>query len=99
MPTGPEQSIDAAVRVRAFEFLADSRARYGDRPLPRTLLERGFDFEGTRVPLLAPQEIFKPSLLPEVPLSITTVPVVEGRARPYEDSFGEGGLLKYRKYS
>jgi len=48
------------------------------------------------VPLLGPQGIFKPLILPEVPLSITTVPIVEGRERPYNDSIDEGGLLKYR---
>ncbi len=32
----------------------------------------------------------------DVPLSITTVPPVEGKARPYEDEFDPGGLLRYR---
>jgi len=31
-----------------------------------------------------------------MPLSITTVPVVEGRPRPYEDEIGPDGLLTYR---
>ena len=47
------------------------------------------------MPLLGPQGIFKPRLL-EVPLSLTTVPVVEGRARPYDDSVGSDNLLTYR---
>jgi len=59
--------------------------------LPRTLLEQGFEFEGKRVPLVAPQGIFKPQILPEMPLSITTAP-----SGPYDDSFGEDGLLLYR---
>ena len=40
--------------------------------LARELLVRGFCFEGQRVPLVAPQGIFKPAVLPELPLSITT---------------------------
>lgn len=31
-----------------------------------------------------------------MPLSITTAPIVEGRDRPYEDEFGENGLILYR---
>ena len=49
-----------------------------------------------KVPLLGPPGIFKPAVLPDMPLSITTVPVVEGRERPYEDEVGEDGLLAYR---
>jgi putative restriction endonuclease len=44
----------------------------------------------------AQQGIFKPAVLPEMPLSITTVPIVEGRPRPYEDGVGPDGLLLYR---
>jgi len=64
--------------------------------VPRSVLARGFDFDGRRVPLIGPQGIFKPAILPEMPLSITTVPVVEGRERPYEDEVGSDGLLRYR---
>ena len=44
-----------------------------------------------REPLVSPQGIFKPKLLPQMPLSITTTP--EGQ---YDDSFGPDGLLLYR---
>ena len=64
---------DAAVRLRAFAFLTEQRLRFGETSIPRAVLERGFDFEGTRVPLIGPQGIFKPAILPELPLSITTV--------------------------
>jgi putative restriction endonuclease len=65
--------------------------------LPRTLLLEGFPFEGRRVPLVSAQQgIFKPAVLPEMPLSITTVPVVAGKPRPYEDDVDPGGLLLYR---
>lgn len=96
MSSDPDRDIDAAVRLRAFDFLADIRQRHPDSPVPRDILLRGFDFEGTRVPMLSPQGIFKPSVLPDVPLSITTVPPVEGRPRPYDDAFVPGGFLQYR---
>jgi hypothetical protein len=48
---------DAAVRLRAFAFLTDQRRRFGEASIPRTILERGFDFEGVRVPLIGPQGI------------------------------------------
>jgi putative restriction endonuclease len=59
--------------------------------LPRKPLADGFQFEGVRVPLLGPQGIFKPKVLEEVPLSITTV-----FGGPYDDSFAPNGLLRYR---
>ena len=45
---------------------------------------------------MGPQGIFKPRVLRDIPLSITTVAVVEGETRPYDDAFGEDGLLRYR---
>ena len=87
---------DAAVRLRAFAFLTEQRQRFGEASIPRTILERGFDFEGVRVPLIGPQGIFKPAVLPEVPLTITTAPPVEHRERPYDDGFTDGGFLRYR---
>ena len=87
---------DASVRLRAFAFLAEQRRRFGEASLPRAILERGFDFEGIRVPLIGPQGIFKPAMLPEMPLTITTAPPVEHRERPYDDGFIDGGFLRYR---
>jgi len=87
---------DAAVRLLAFSFLADQRRRFGEASIPRAVLERGFDFEGIRVPLIGPQGIFKPAILPEVPLTITTAPPVERKDRPYDDGFIDGGFLRYR---
>ncbi len=57
--------------------------------LPRTLLAEGFVVDGVRVPLLGPQGIFKPRIMTEAPLSITTIP---GR---YTDGMGSGGVLSY----
>ncbi len=88
---------DHAVRLAAFGFLEEQVRLAGDEgALRRSVLERGFEYEGQRVPLLGPQGIFKPRVLSNIPLSITTVPLVEGEARPYEDAFGPDGLLRYR---
>jgi len=83
-------NIDHQVRVAAFNWLTDQVRIHGD-VLPRDLLARGFEFEGQRVPLVGPQGIFKPRILPQVPLSITTTP-----KGPYDDSFGSDGFLLYR---
>ena len=73
--------VDIGVRVEAFRWLRGQVAALGD-VLPIDLLRRGFTYNGARVPLLGPQGIFKPAVLSELPLSITTVP--DG---PYDDSF------------
>ena len=86
---------DGRVRLGAFAFLAEQTQRHGD-VLPRDVLAKGVKVDGTRVPLIGPQGIFKPAVLPELPLGITTVPVVEGKARPYVDEMGPDGLLRYR---
>jgi putative restriction endonuclease len=85
---------DQAIRSAAFAFLIEQTRLHGD-VLPRGLLASGFRYGDDRVPLLGPQGIFKPRLL-EVPLSITTVPVVEGRDRPYDDELSPDNLLTYR---
>jgi putative restriction endonuclease len=81
---------DARVRAAAFEWLSQQVVTHGD-VLPRKVLADGFTLDGKRVPLLGPQGIFKPQVLREAPLSITTSP--EG---PYDDSFGADNLLRYR---
>lgn len=89
--------VDLAVRTAAFRFLEGETRLAGEAGgLRRTTLERGFDYHGRRVPLVGPQGIFKPKVLGVIPLSITTVPVVEGERRPYDDAFGDDGLLRYR---
>jgi len=92
---GGTGDLDARVRTAAFAFLTEQTGLHGDT-LPRSLLAEGFLFEGQRVPLLGPQGIFKPAVLLELPLSITTAPIVEGRDRPYADEFSPSGLLIYR---
>jgi putative restriction endonuclease len=85
---------DLRVRLAAFAFLDERRKRSPDL-LDRRELQRGFIFEGSRVPLQAPQGIFKPRVC-TLPLSITTVPVKEDGSRPYDDAIGTDGLLRYR---
>ena len=61
-------NLDQQVRIKAFEFLRNLQSVYGDN-IPRTLLEKGFEYEGRRVPLIGPQGIFKPAILPEIPIT------------------------------
>lgn len=85
---------DARVRSMAFTFLDSQRERLGD-VLPWPVLQRGFDVDGTRTPLVGLQGIFKPKLA-ALPLTIMTVPEVAGRERPYEDGVGPDGLIRYK---
>lgn len=85
-----DQAHDTRVRKATFDWLATQVTRHGD-VLPWAVLSQGFQFEGNRVPLLGPQGIFKPRVLSEVPLSITTV-----FGGPYDDSFHGNELLHYR---
>lgn len=89
-------STDQIIRLKAFDLLKSLQAIYGEN-IPRSLLEKGFIYESRKVPLIGPQGIFKPAVLNEIPLSITTAPIVEGRPRPYDDSTLEGFIsYKYR---
>lgn len=81
---------DSEVRLAAFEWLKSRQVEYGD-VLPRQVLSQGFVYKGQRVQLLGPQGIFKPKVIPEIPLSITTSP-----KSPYGDSFDSGGFLLYK---
>ena len=88
--TNDSIDVDRRVRLAAFNWLDEQVRIHGD-VLPRSVLAQGFEFENQRVPLVAPTGIFKPRVLPHMPLSITTTP--EG---PYDDSFGPDQLLLYR---
>ncbi len=85
----PPLSLDQRIRLAAFEWLRAQVDLHGD-VLPWTILSRGFELDGERVPLVSMQGIFKPRLLSGAPLSIRTS--AEG---PYSDSFGPDGLLRY----
>ena len=89
------EAFDRGVRLRAFEFLSEQTSLHGE-VVPWSVLSLGFLFDGKRVPLIGPQGIFKPAILPEMPISIATAPVREGEARPYDDGLDDQGLLSYR---
>jgi putative restriction endonuclease len=80
---------DISIRTAAFRWLADQTSMLGE-VLPRTLLLQGFSYQGERVPLAAPQGIFKPRIM-DLPLTITTT-----SGGPYQDSFGSDGYLAYK---
>lgn len=80
--------LDQRVRLAAFQWLRSEMDVHGDT-LPRRLLEQGFEIGGRRVPLLGPQGIWKPQILPDAALSIATIP---GR---YSDIIRADGRLSY----
>lgn len=80
---------DLAVRLVAFDWLAEQTSAHGD-VLHRDLLQQGFEYEGNRVPLISPQGIFKPKIL-DLPLTLTTSP-----NSPYDDRFSGDGFLIYK---
>lgn len=86
---------DQQIRVRVFDFLAEKTALLGE-VLPWEVLSKGLVLAGQRVPLIGPQGIFKPAVLADAPISITTAPAVEGKRRPYEDGIDSDGVLEYR---
>jgi putative restriction endonuclease len=59
--------LDRRVRFAAFAFLSAQSIHHPDT-WPYEVLKRGFTFDGQRVPLIGPQGIFKPAVLPEMPL-------------------------------
>lgn len=82
-------SIDEQIRLTAFDWLRDQTQKY-DQVLSIELLRKGFVFNNERIPLVAPQGIFKPRLM-ELPLSITTAPLSE-----YDDTFRPDEYLNYK---
>ncbi len=85
----PPTSFDHRIRLASFDWLRQQVDLHGD-VLPWLLLSRGFELDGERVPLVSMQGIFKPKVLPDVPLSIRT-----SAGGPYSDAFGSDGLLRY----
>ena len=81
---------DIEVRLAAFDWLSKKSTEYED-VIPRSVLAQGFVFQDHRIRLMGPQGIFKPRVLSELPISITTAP--QG---PYDDSFSEDGFLLYK---
>jgi putative restriction endonuclease len=80
---------DVRVRLAAFAWLEQQQRLRGE-VLPAVLLRGGFPFEGQRVPLMGPSGIWKPKLLADLPLSITTT-----WDSPYQDRLGEDDSFIY----
>jgi putative restriction endonuclease len=85
-------NIDQRVRIAAFQWLTEQKARFGE-VLDRNLLATGFQLDGRRVPIVGPSGIFKPALMPEIPLSITTIP-----GGPYDDDLRDGDSVIHYRY-
>jgi putative restriction endonuclease len=85
----PEER-DRQIRLAAFKWLDEQRTLYGDGALPWQLLQKGFVLEGTRIPLVSMNGIFKPAAMPYMPLTIRTA--VDG---PYEDHLRDDGVIRY----
>lgn len=85
----PEER-DRQIRLAAFKWLDEQRAIHGDTALPWKLLQKGFEFQGENIALVAMNGIFKPASLPYIPLSIRTS--VKG---PYEDHLRDDGVIRY----
>lgn len=81
--------MDNELRIVAFNWLKEQVRVNGD-VLPREILEKGFIFRGSKIPLVSPQGIFKPKII-DIPLTITTAP-----RGPYDDSFNKDGFLSYK---
>ena len=94
MPESPEE-FDSAVRLAAFAFLEECLSKGPDETVTSEVLRDGFTFRGLPVPLWAPQGIFKPKVLPEMPLTIRTTPPKPDRPIPYDDAVTSDGTLLY----
>mgnify|MGYP003416885075 CR=1 FL=1 len=82
-------SLDEQIRLTAFDWLRDQTQKY-DQVLSIELLRKGFVFNNERIPLVAPQGIYKPRVM-ELPLSITTAPLSQ-----YGDVFRLDEYLNYK---
>lgn len=90
-----DPSTDTEVRLAAFRFLEEQTRLHGEVLAVETL-RRGFEFRGRLVKLVGPQGIFKPKILRDYPISITTVAPKPGQKRPYDDGFQADGSVIYR---
>jgi putative restriction endonuclease len=90
LPESLEQ-LDLAVRLAALAFVHDLPTEGPEETVTHDLLRKGFIFRGRPVHLMGPQGIFKPAVLPEMPLTIMTSP-----QDPYGDEIDADGTLHYR---
>lgn len=90
-----DTQLDAEVRRSAFDFLGAATLAHGE-VLPWSLLAQGFQYRGERVPLIGQKGIWKPKVLPLMPISISTAPPKPNRSAPYDDRVDASGRLDYR---
>lgn len=81
---------ETQIRLAAFKWLETQVQLYGDT-LPRSILAKGFEYQGVRVTLMGPQGIWKPRVFKDIPISITTV-----AGGPYSDLITNDGVFLYR---
>ena len=80
---------DVRVRLAAFQWLQDQIRIHGEE-LKADVLRKGFLLSGERVPLMGPSGIWKPKVLANLPLSITTT-----WDNPYQDRVGVDEVFIY----
>ncbi|MFU8842492.1 MAG: HNH endonuclease [Bacteroidales bacterium] len=83
---------DTQIRLEVFNWLQKQIGIYNE-VLPWEVLSYGFKYNNERVPLIGPQGIWKPQILMNYPLSITTSP-----NSPYDDKFSDDGHFLSYKY-
>jgi putative restriction endonuclease len=89
-----ESYFDAALREASFKFLRSVQSKTGG-PI-RFEDVASFQFDGQRVPLMDRQRgIRKPHFM-DAALSFRTVHAPKPSERPYDDSPGEDGFLRYK---
>lgn len=81
--------LDLRIRLAAFHWLEHQTERFGE-VLSWKLIAKGFTIDNERVPLVSQQGIFKPRVLPDLPLSIRT-----SASGPYDDHFLPDDTLRY----
>lgn len=86
--------FDEHLRASAFAYLDSLRARFGDRLTSQQL--SAFEFEGKRLSLLQHMRGIRTVSGLEAALSIRTTYSAHPEDRPYEDSEGPDGYLRYK---
>jgi putative restriction endonuclease len=89
----PSES-DLRIRSATFAFLREQVSIHGE-VLPWRVLQAGFSFGQSRIPLVARSGIFAPSILEGLPLTIRTKPRIEGQVQRYDDRLDQDDNLLY----
>ncbi len=83
---------DIQIRLEIFNWL-QKQIEFYNEVLPWDILSYGCKFNNERVPLIGAQGIWKPKILKDYPISITTSP-----NSPYDDKFSDDGHFLSYKY-